>query len=504
MEHTADENLTDFIDTAYPCSLNPKDMLLYMSKCVKSLQKTDLVITKNINSIIKRIANSSDFFPPKYYISNFTNEVCFIIFKFLNLFLKYQSICFCHLNRIKKSINNFEKLISNYINDEIPIQVKFHDFASYVFEITDKRITTLEFKLKSLFFYVERLPNIIRKFNYCNNKELILEMKKIVSDADSQNDFIHQTTFDLLFESYVESNHELFCNFLKIINIDINFDLNSNDPNKYCLSMNHHIYSQNQSANSISTDFCFFMNILINKLKFIPNATVKFDHYNYKEANNSDDILITKEDTKKIDLKNFELLVQKVYQSILNSRSINYQMYVIIRCASLRFLCNKYYIIHNKEWLEEINDCYVQNCTEILTQTPHNLKISKEIISDDYYDIKFETILQGEDFREAIEQMSTIQFLNCPIDIWVGLKKSIDLAMIGARKLSKNKAFDPNIAFDDFFSIVLPVFASSQIMCPTALHQFLSLFKKMSKSNSMDIMSVSALALFGYIRSQVL
>ena len=203
------------------------------------------------------------------------------------------------------------------------------------------------------------------------------------------------------------------------------------------------------------------------------------------------------------DFQKFECLIQKVYSQIISSNVFDRRMYDVIRCASLRFLCDQYYIIHHKEWLENVDEFYVQNCREIINQTPRNLKISNEIIPENLYDVNFHDLFRDDDFIRAIEKMSTIQFLNCPIDIWHEVQIAIDLAMIGTRKLILDDQLRPNISFDDFFSIILPVFASAQISCPNALHSFLSLFKKMKKTSSTDIIAISTVALTGYVGNNI-
>lgn len=482
-----DQSQNEFINVTNPDLHNTQELFQHMDRCVKTLKAIDIKISKNIDQIKETITETIDNFPQKCIRMKFTNKILYIIYKYFNLLMKYQGICFSLLCKSQKKINEFEQTISEYLVQKIPVEINFQDFLSSIFEKVDESKQKVEFKLKSLFYFVKSHKNVTNEYCLITNKDLSFELKKIMTDADINNCYIHQNSFDLLFESYIESNDELLNDFLKVIHMDdISTTINEYD-NKY--NNTYRCINRNQTEKLILKDFYFFMNILISKRKEILSTTTT----NKLKCNDD------KEESKEFDFDYFENLVVQLCKQITSSNKINDQVFVAIRCASLRFLCNKYYIMHHQEWLENISDDYIQNCLEIINQTPHDLKVSKEIVPDNLYDIKFESLLLNDDFKKSIEKMSSIQFLNCPIDIWHEVELSINLAMNGANRFTNNEIFRPNIAFDDFFSIVLPVFASAQIMCPKTLHFYLSIFKKMKKTISNDIIAVSSIALTGYI-----
>lgn len=104
--------------------------------------------------------------------------------------------------QIAKKINEFEQTISEYLVQKIPVEINFQDFLSSIFEKVDESKQKVEFKLKSLFYFVKSHKNVTNEYCLITNKDLSFELKKIMTDADINNCYIHQNSFDLLFESY--------------------------------------------------------------------------------------------------------------------------------------------------------------------------------------------------------------------------------------------------------------------------------------------------------------
>ena len=343
--------------------------------------------------------------------------------------------------------------------------------------------------MQALFNYVKNIPNIER-FNITNN-EIIKEMKRLADEVDIKNNYIPFNQLDLMLETYIESNTELLDIFLHIGNIKDNYYTKPDqDINIACKSSNKYKNNINNftSTNLILNDFDYFVSMLISKSnlksKANPSKLTKLG----SEENNQNHF----------NFKLFENTIQKVYFQITSSNKVNYQMFTVLRCSALRYLCNRYYLAHCDEWLEKDSDDYIQNCLKIVKQTPRDLQISSDIIPADSSDKSFQLLFSDENFKSAIESMFSIQFFTCPIDIWNGIQASIDSALKGARNLSSSDSIAANIAFDDFFSIILPVFASAQITSPTSLHSYLQLFKSFEKTNSLNLTSLLAVALTSY------
>lgn len=481
--------LMQYVNNTIYCSTKEKCLLSHMDKCTQSLEKIDKEISDSINNIKNSILNAIDFSLSQYDRSKYTNKVCFLIYKFLNLFMKYQSLRYSQLVLIKKTVNEFKDLISVYIKQKIPIHINISDFVSSVFQKVDKSIPKLEFKLQALFHYVKNIPNIER-FNITNN-EIIKEMKRLADEVDIKNNYIPFNQLDLMLETYIESNTELLDIFLHIGNIKDNYYTKPDqDINIACKSSNKYKNNINNftSTNLILNDFDYFVSMLISKSnlksKANPSKLTKLG----SEENNQNHF----------NFKLFENTIQKVYFQITSSNKVNYQMFTVLRCSALRYLCNRYYLAHCDEWLEKDSDDYIQNCLKIVKQTPRDLQISSDIIPADSSDKSFQLLFSDENFKSAIESMFSIQFFTCPIDIWNGIQASIDSALKGARNLSSSDSIAANIAFDDFFSIILPVFASAQITSPTSLHSYLQLFKSFEKTNSLNLTSLLAVALTSY------
>lgn len=86
MECKDGRNLTQYIRITLSCSPRAKELLTYMASCQKTLKKYESEITSNCNNIKKSIDNAINFYPFQFDRSKFTNETCFIMNKYFNLF----------------------------------------------------------------------------------------------------------------------------------------------------------------------------------------------------------------------------------------------------------------------------------------------------------------------------------------------------------------------------------------------------------------------------------
>lgn len=505
MYYITDESITQYVKITLSGSPEAKRLLSQMSSCLKSLKKFDDDISIGLKQIKNEINNAIDFLSSKFDKSIYTNEACFVINKYINLFIKYQSLRFSNLTQAKNKVNDFKKIISDYFKQNVPIHVQYHEFVDSIFKINADLMKKLEFKLEALFNYLKNLPNI-EKCYIVSNHELIIEMEKLSPETNIIDEYIPQNNFDLMFESYLESNHDLLNKFLQIININEpgSISPNCNNSEKLHYSNESRINDNSKATKKlILNNFNYFLNMLIHKAKQNKNSTNEITNTVSKsDCRNKNNNKKQENNQREFDALYFECLIKKVYHQITSSNEIDQRMIIVLRCAALRFLCNKYYIIHNSEWINKTNIDYMQNCLKILNQTPQDLKIPKEIIPIDSRYTSFQTIMLAEDFKKAINHLFTIQFLTCPIDIWIEIQMSIDLSLKGVKKLINTEAYTSDIAFDDYFLIIQPVFASAQIMSPNALRSFLSYFISILKSKSMDIATISTATLSLFARDE--
>lgn len=500
MFYPAGEPLNQFYKVAHSCSPIAKELLSFMEYCIKSLKKIDDDVSIKINILKDNIMNSVDIYPSKHDRLKYANKVCFILIKYINLFIKYQSLRFNYLCQAKTMINEFISIISEYYKQNIPIQIQFSDFLSSVFEDIDEQIPRLEFKLKSLFNYVKNLP-VIERSQVITDSDLFVEMKKLSEEVDTENDYIRQNSFDIMFETFIESNQDLLNNFLLAINsikpkVYDNFQENNNDKS---IQLYNDLIDKNSPDDMILNNFSYFTNLLVSKIppKSNSNINLKLNYDNINDKNESD------KDDSSFQINTFSNLIGKVYSLITHSTHVDHRMFIILYCAGLRFLCNKYYIIHHNEWLENINEDYINNCQRVLNQTPHELKITDGIFPENFYNMNFNEILLGDNFQIAIKKMMSIQFLLCPIDILNELQESFAATLKAVNASSNPDSIQNILSFDDFFSTILPVFSSAQIMSPKAFSSFLLFFKNLPKSNSFESTSISAVAFSGFLRNEI-
>lgn len=191
------------------------------------------------------------------------------------------------------------------------------------------------------------------------------QMKKLVPEVDTVNECIYQNIFDTMFESYVESNKELLNIFYLIIGYDNNkktYDNNDVDQSiSYKIDVHNNI-NEKVTTNEILSNFGLIINVINSK---------KNTNSNYQK-NNSDIKIKTNclnnKDKNDFDEKYFEYIIQKVYFQISETSKIDEKQFIVLRCSALRFLCNKYYIIHKKEWIENTKNEYIRNYLKILNQ----------------------------------------------------------------------------------------------------------------------------------------
>lgn len=490
------QDLSQFIIKSSPQNPIEKKNIDHMEECLKFLNENDEKITSILNRINQIIKKAVNIFPDSFNRYVYTNEVCYASNKFFNLFLKYQALRHKNYSRAKQAIDDLKKLITENLKQNIPIQVKYSEFIKCISKNKDEIILKIQFKLCSLFNYVKNLRNIERNRKITEN-DLLYVIRKISSKVDVQNDYIRQNMFDLMVESYIESNKNIFTAFLKVINTNDYIFTNTNfESNELKLNKKYDYSQINKSL--IFNDFEYYMGMLkIKTRQNISNKAAKDPtKLNFDDLSSNNP---SKQKKKEFDFQLFNNLIQKVYFHITSTTKIDRNLFTIFRCACLRFICNKYYISHENEWFEKISDGYVQKCIQIIGQTPREVNISKDLIPEDLYDTSFRTLLLNEDYKKAVKRMFSIQFLLCPIDIWIQMKLSIDLSLKCINSLSKTEESRSNISFDDFFSIVLPVFAEAQIMCPIAINSILVNFRTLPKSSSLDSTAVLAVALTGYM-----
>ena len=108
-----------------------------------------------------------------------------------------------------------------------------------------------------------------------------------------------------------------------------------------------------------------------------------------------------------------------------------------------------------------------------------------------------------DDFLNARGHIFSIQFYSCPIDIWKEVYISIVSSVDATNKFTNVSRKHSKIAFDDFFTILLPIFSSAQLTCPNALNSLLSSFIYTKKQNSLEIASTTILALLKIIETKI-
>ena len=450
---------------------------------------------KDINEIIQRAV---ELYPPRSVRSKYTPKVCFIVNKYLNVFMKYQGIRFNRCQQVLTSIKQFKEAVSNLINQKILAEIYFWEYISFTLSQTEKHLRKLEFKLKSMYYYIQNLDKIERVSTF-SNLEMYQELQNLISEVDLFNGIIRQNKFDLMFECYVESNNDLSTIFDQIITPSPKA-IDSEDSNYHHFKIDKNEIVNNRTiSNLILNSFDFFINSIKRKSAYFN----KINKNNTKYQRHCNISIENRSDQNKIDFELFDHLVITSYNKIISLNDFNKKMYIIIRCAALRYLSNKYYIIHSNEWLEKPSPTYIDNIKKIVEQTPRSLAISNNIIPSSYCDISFQELLLDDDFKAAIDHFYTIQFYTCPIDIWNEVYSAATASMKAANKFTNAINGRSQIAFDDFFTILLPVFSSAQIACPNGLRSFLPIFIGIKKQNSLDISSTSILALLKIFETKI-
>ena len=129
--------------------------------------------------------------------------------------------------------------------------------------------------MKSLFNYVKNLL-VIERSQVITDSDLFVEMKKLSEEVDTENDYIRQNSFDIMFETFIESNQDLLNNFLLAINsikpkVYDNFQENNNDKS---IQLYNDLIDKNSPDDMILNNFSYFTNLLVSKMPPKSNSNI--------------------------------------------------------------------------------------------------------------------------------------------------------------------------------------------------------------------------------------
>lgn len=211
----------------------------------------------------------------------------------------------------------------------------------------------------------------------------------------------------------------------------------------------------------------------------------------------------------KYDFKDFNNFVQFFCMLLCQFGTIDEQRFLIMRCASIRILFDRYYAKNSSILIGEgITD------PTLIEQFNHqrNLKIgdlSKYMTAFKFPDTLSEIPFIGAiganlSYIEALSDVLKCQFMVNPLDIsylmFKALKNlekvALELYQTIKRDFKPVKGFF--IAFDDLFSLMLPVFATQPFASPTAFKHFLEIFADLHLSTSLDHARITTTAIVDY------
>lgn len=492
-----DEDIQKYIKVN-SSSKDPKNLQCEMASYLQTLDVFESQLTDKVQKINEVIQCAINFYPSRLVRMRYTPKVCFIVNKYLNIFMKYQGLKFSRYRQAIQAVVEFRQVATNHIAQNIEAEYNFWEYIAVIFSKTDNYLQKLEFKLKSLYHYIQNLKTIEKIPTY-SDSEMMQEIKELIPEVDLFNGFIHQNKFDLMFECYVESSNELRSVFDQIMKISPKQSNSENDSINQTKNSKGDLINTQTISHLILNNFDFLIETVKQKASQIKSIKKK-SNLQFKCSNDSES---NRNKQSKFDLKLFDKLINSIYTKITSPDNNNKRIQVIIRCAALRYLCNKYYINHSNEWLEKPSQTYFNNVEKIVKETPRDLLISMDIIPQAYYDTSFDKLLLGDDFLKAANHIFSIQFYTCPIDIWKEMYGSIVSSMTATNKFTNISNNQSKISFDDFFTILLPVFSSARITCPNALNSLLSSFLSLKKQNSLEIASTTILALLKIIETKM-
>ncbi|OHT17177.1 hypothetical protein TRFO_41250 [Tritrichomonas foetus] len=504
------DSLTRFLD-AVP--LYSPDCQKHLSKMLAQRQKVQNMIvslTNKLNQINILLQTALDTFANfnRYDHQLFTHEVCFVVNKFMKIFLKYQHLRYDHFTKIIEAMTELDKIINLSIQQNAPLIIEFWDFATHSFNNFDPEMPKLSFKLKSLFNYIKNAGNVLRTPEVPLNKMVDL-MRVLSDDVDSKSGFIQSNKFDIIFEEFIEYN-----NLSPIFDQILGFRpfIPNKSPKSYLPSSSINDDSSNNTKSCIVNSKSEISGNILNHLEIITNylekrakrpITENDFHFHVSSTNitncngnNRGTKNHNSQNNQKINIKYFESYVKYLYMKITSTEKANAKMFTVFRCAAIRFLSQRYFLYHQIERLNGPSEKFLFNCGKILHHSPRELNISPNIIPNNYYDIPFETIIEDKIFRKIMSNIFSTQFIISPIDIWYEISKSIRLIVHLINSLTNIDDDHSKISFDDFFTILLPFYAKSQVLCPQEMNAFLTQFMGLRKSNGLEFAATSILALY--------
>ena len=204
------------------------------------------------------------------------------------------------------------------------------------------------------------------------------------------------------------------------------------------------------------------------------------------------------DDPPLFDFSRMEQQIRSVVMDLGLKGQISLPEYYVLRSATIRVLFDLYYSMGKAPGFAVPPSAdFVLNAEAYLALTPRQHNMNATIIHESLYDETLKAITRGTGFYEKAVARMILAFLQTnPLDMAFAIHKVMNCVVkaVNVFALVKPKRGGDDLGFDDYFSFYVPVCAMTPFLNHESLRNFVSAFKNLKLSSTLDYSRVTMVA----------